>query len=209
MGKKHVCCTQLWIDGKADLNLDDAFLDFLLTGAHCTPSIKIGYRDLSKAMLDLVPPATMALDHGTPPYHTEDVTLPLKFMELKTTDENQLIETIEGAFNNPAIELFKHDYAEFFVKEERSRRKTSGPAGSPTNAASVSQTKKTEDHLEGTYYKIIGLETGIIRLSWPRASDSCITRQNPSTDGGSVTWPNPGFSGFPEAISFGGHRTRA
>ncbi|KAI1694647.1 hypothetical protein DdX_20003 [Ditylenchus destructor] len=36
-----------------------------------------------------------------------------------------------------------------------------------------------------------GPETGTNRFASPRRNDSCIIRQNPSTDGGSVTWPNP------------------
>ncbi|KAI1698273.1 hypothetical protein Ddc_19217 [Ditylenchus destructor] len=40
-------------------------------------------------------------------------------MDLKNSGESQLVEAIEGKIRVPAIELFKRDYAEFIVKEER------------------------------------------------------------------------------------------
>ncbi|KAI1696337.1 hypothetical protein DdX_19091 [Ditylenchus destructor] len=89
--KNHVRCNQFSIYGRADLNQDEAFLDFLLTGAHCTPSIKISYRDISKAMDKFLQ----------------------KFMNLKNADECQFVEAIEGNFKYRAAELFMHDYAEF------------------------------------------------------------------------------------------------
>ncbi|KAI1699731.1 hypothetical protein DdX_17154 [Ditylenchus destructor] len=98
--KNHVRCNQFYIYGESDLNLDEALLDFFVTGARCTPSLKIGYHDLPKAVVDFVQ----------------------KFMELKNSDESQLVEAIEGNFKSQVVELLKRDYAEFIVKEERGHR---------------------------------------------------------------------------------------
>ncbi|KAI1690428.1 hypothetical protein Ddc_24949 [Ditylenchus destructor] len=40
-------------------------------------------------------------------------------MDLKNSDESQLVEAIDGYFKGQAVELFKRDYADFLVKEER------------------------------------------------------------------------------------------
>ncbi|KAI1692395.1 hypothetical protein Ddc_23632 [Ditylenchus destructor] len=95
--KNYMRCNQLYIDGEANLNMDEAIFDFFVTGAHCTQSIDILYRGLSKVITDFVQ----------------------KFMDLKNSDESQLVEAIEGKISVPATELFKRDYAKFIVKEER------------------------------------------------------------------------------------------
>ncbi|KAI1698170.1 serpentine type 7TM GPCR chemoreceptor str domain-containing protein [Ditylenchus destructor] len=95
-----VRCNRFFISDEADLNQNEALLDFLLTGAHCTPSIKIGYRDLSKVVVDFVQ----------------------KFMDLKDSDGSQLVEAIEGNTKSQDIELLKRDYAKFCAKEERNDR---------------------------------------------------------------------------------------
>ncbi|KAI1692276.1 hypothetical protein DdX_21344 [Ditylenchus destructor] len=94
--KKHVRCNQVSIYGDADSKHDEAILDFLLTGAHCTRSIIIRNHDPSKAVVNFVK----------------------KFMDLTSSDEGQFVEAIQGNIRNQVIELFKRDYSEFIVKEE-------------------------------------------------------------------------------------------
>ncbi|KAI1691610.1 hypothetical protein Ddc_24132 [Ditylenchus destructor] len=96
--KNHVRCNQFVIRGEAGLNHEEAFLHFFVTGAHCTPLIKVENYDLSKA--DVVQ----------------------KFMNLKNSDESQLVEAIQGYLEGEAVELLNRDYAEFIVKEERGQR---------------------------------------------------------------------------------------
>ncbi|KAI1697847.1 hypothetical protein DdX_18245 [Ditylenchus destructor] len=100
--KGHVRCNRFSVYGEADLNQDEVLLDFFLTGAHCTPEVKVSSNDLSKVMVRFVQ----------------------KFLNLASSDESQLIESIAGNFKSEAIKLFKRDYAEFHVKEERNRRST-------------------------------------------------------------------------------------
>ncbi|KAI1705888.1 hypothetical protein DdX_13325 [Ditylenchus destructor] len=94
--KNHVRCNQFYIYGKSDLSPNEGLVDFFLTGAHCAPSIIIS-RVLSKAIVSFVE----------------------KFLELKTSDESNLVEAIAGYFKNQDIELLKREYADFIVKEER------------------------------------------------------------------------------------------
>ncbi|KAI1691330.1 hypothetical protein Ddc_24313 [Ditylenchus destructor] len=98
--KNHARCNKLYIFGEGDLNEDEALLDFFVTGANCTPSIKIGYRDLSKVVTDFVQ----------------------KFMELKNSGEVQLVESIDGYFDVQAVESLKRNYAKFVVKEDKDDR---------------------------------------------------------------------------------------
>ncbi|KAI1696922.1 hypothetical protein DdX_18795 [Ditylenchus destructor] len=98
--KNHVRCNQFHNYGDTELDQDKALLDFFVTGGYCTPSIEVKYRDLSKASVDFVQ----------------------KFMNLKTSDESQFVESIEGIFKAQILELLNRDYAEFFVKEERNDR---------------------------------------------------------------------------------------
>ncbi|KAI1691850.1 dnaJ domain-containing protein [Ditylenchus destructor] len=59
--------------------------------------------------------------------------------------------------------LIKHGRLESIIENdskkhyEESDPETSEAAGAPTNSASASQTEKTKDHLEGTYYKTLEL----------------------------------------------------
>ncbi|KAI1692025.1 hypothetical protein Ddc_23897 [Ditylenchus destructor] len=96
--KNHVCCNQFDIFSEEDLYQDEAFVDFFLTGAQCTSSIKIEYLDLSQAMVDFVK----------------------KFMDLKNCDEYQIVESIFINHNksDPAVGLLKHNFIDFLVKEE-------------------------------------------------------------------------------------------
>ncbi|KAI1690575.1 hypothetical protein Ddc_24853 [Ditylenchus destructor] len=100
--KNHLRCNHFYIFGEADLTQDEAFLDFVVTGAHCTSSIRIDYRVHSKAVVNFVQ----------------------KFMDLKTAHDSQLVEAIKGKFKNQVLELFMRDYAEFIVKEDRNHRDT-------------------------------------------------------------------------------------
>ncbi|KAI1694712.1 hypothetical protein Ddc_21874 [Ditylenchus destructor] len=95
--KNHARCNNLSIYSEGDLNQNEAFLDFLVTGANCTSSIHIFDRDLLKVVTDFVQ----------------------KFKDLKNSSEIQLVETINGAIEGQSVELFKRDYAKFIVKEER------------------------------------------------------------------------------------------
>ncbi|KAI1701521.1 hypothetical protein Ddc_17581 [Ditylenchus destructor] len=91
--KNHVRCDEFFIGDvyRADLKLDAALLDFFLTGAHCTSKFNVGEYDMSKTLVDFVQ----------------------KFLDLKNSDECQLVEAIHGNFK-----LLTRDYAEFIVKEE-------------------------------------------------------------------------------------------
>ncbi|KAI1710692.1 hypothetical protein Ddc_13296 [Ditylenchus destructor] len=92
--KNNVRCDEFSIEGVygADSKMDEALLDFFLTGAHCTSEFDVGQYDMSKTIVDFVQ----------------------KFMDLKNSDECQLVEAIHGNFK-----LLTRDYAEFIVKEEK------------------------------------------------------------------------------------------
>ncbi|KAI1718548.1 hypothetical protein Ddc_09186 [Ditylenchus destructor] len=93
--KNYVRCNRFYVYGNADLNHDEAFLDFFLNGGNCTSFINVG--DPSESVVDFM----------------------RKFMNLKNTDEIQLVEAIEGRFKGRAAELLNRNYAQFIVKEER------------------------------------------------------------------------------------------
>ncbi|KAI1691700.1 hypothetical protein Ddc_24078 [Ditylenchus destructor] len=100
--KNHVRCDKfhilgLWISNDLELNLDEALLDFFVTGAHCTSKFDVEMYDMSKNMVDFVQ----------------------KFLDLKNSDEYQLVGAIRGNFA-----LLTRDYAEFIVKEEKNRYST-------------------------------------------------------------------------------------
>ncbi|KAI1706242.1 hypothetical protein Ddc_15386 [Ditylenchus destructor] len=95
--KDHVNCNQFYISGETNLNQYEAFLDFFLTGEHCTPSIVVSDYNLSKALVDFLQ----------------------KFMNLKLSNESQLVKAIEGKFMRQTVKLLNNDYAEFIVKEQR------------------------------------------------------------------------------------------
>ncbi|KAI1702216.1 hypothetical protein DdX_15632 [Ditylenchus destructor] len=95
--KDSVRCNQFSLHCKADFNHDEAFFDLFLTGAHCTRSIKIVYVGRSTVLVNFVQ----------------------KFMDLKTCDECQLVEAIEGSFRTQALEMLKQKFAVFIVNEER------------------------------------------------------------------------------------------
>ncbi|KAI1693841.1 hypothetical protein DdX_20433 [Ditylenchus destructor] len=97
--KNHVRCNRFYIYGEAGLNQDEAFLDFLVTGAHCTTSINVGYHHVSKALVEFVQ----------------------KFLDLENWDEYQGVQSIEGFHfvKDQDIQVLKKDYSKFIVKEER------------------------------------------------------------------------------------------
>ncbi|KAI1694980.1 hypothetical protein DdX_19819 [Ditylenchus destructor] len=96
--KDHVRCNQFFINGYNDSNYDEELLDFFLTGAACTSAIDVGSYDLPKKIL---------------------VDLVQKFMGLKSRDECQLVESIQGYVKDRGtVERLKRNFAEFIAKEE-------------------------------------------------------------------------------------------
>ncbi|KAI1696552.1 hypothetical protein Ddc_20301 [Ditylenchus destructor] len=75
---------------------DREFLDFFMTGANCTSKIDIKRYGHSEAIVGFVQ----------------------KFLDLKGSDERQLVESIQGNFRGGAQEMLNQDYAEFIVEED-------------------------------------------------------------------------------------------
>ncbi|KAI1698260.1 hypothetical protein Ddc_19219 [Ditylenchus destructor] len=96
--KNHVRCDKFSIDDLGADFLDEALLDFFLTGAHCTSKFRGRTYDMSKTIEDFVQ----------------------KFMDIKNCDEIHLVEAIYGIY----LKVLNRDYAEFMVKEEEDRWKT-------------------------------------------------------------------------------------
>ncbi|KAI1692907.1 hypothetical protein Ddc_23264 [Ditylenchus destructor] len=97
--KNHVRCNKICIIGGSDLNQDEAFLDFFVTGGYCTSKVSVNFYDLSKAMVDFVQ----------------------KFLDLENCDECQCVQSIESNqfVKDEDIKVLKKDFAKFIVKEER------------------------------------------------------------------------------------------
>ncbi|KAI1702526.1 hypothetical protein DdX_15425 [Ditylenchus destructor] len=86
--KNHVCCDTIRIDDSSFLNSDPEYFDFFVT-AQCTTAI-VRFYDLSDVVVDLVQ----------------------KFMDLKTCDESQTVETIRGSMKDRGVvAVLKRNYA--------------------------------------------------------------------------------------------------
>ncbi|KAI1695838.1 hypothetical protein Ddc_20945 [Ditylenchus destructor] len=95
--KNHLRCEKLSIISNGCLNHDEKVFDFFVTGANCTSKISICYCVHSRVIVDLVQ----------------------KFMGLKDSDENQMIESIQGNVACSVGEVLKSSYAKYMVEEGR------------------------------------------------------------------------------------------
>ncbi|KAI1714103.1 hypothetical protein Ddc_11545 [Ditylenchus destructor] len=103
--KGHVSCTEFQISDRSGFKFesellgvyDKEFLDFFLTGADCTRKINVKYYDCTCAVVDFVQ----------------------KFIDLKKSDECQMIPSIESDATFRITEMMKRNYAKFLVKEKR------------------------------------------------------------------------------------------
>ncbi|KAI1703554.1 hypothetical protein Ddc_16511 [Ditylenchus destructor] len=97
--KKYVRCNrcEIYEGNDDDTNYDKELIEFLVIGGQCTSKVNICHYDFSNAVVDLVQ----------------------KIMDLKSCDENQIVECIQVKFTDERIvDLLKHDYTKFIVKEE-------------------------------------------------------------------------------------------
>ncbi|KAI1702046.1 hypothetical protein DdX_15730 [Ditylenchus destructor] len=98
IGKRSCFTNTIITDNCRRSNYDEGLLDLMMTGAHCTSKIDILTYDSSKVIVDFVQ----------------------KFMDLKTSDECQVVESIQGPIEaREVIEVLKREYAGSAVKEER------------------------------------------------------------------------------------------
>ncbi|KAI1699187.1 hypothetical protein DdX_17483 [Ditylenchus destructor] len=95
--KDHMLCKEIRIDEFTISNYDEEFLDFFLTGGHCTLEFNSTFYDYFKVVMDLVQ----------------------KFMALKSIDECRVVESIRGYISNESVEEVKRNYSKFIVKEDR------------------------------------------------------------------------------------------
>ncbi|KAI1716874.1 hypothetical protein Ddc_10250 [Ditylenchus destructor] len=100
--KNHVSCyefVQIMDNRRHDStsNYDKELLDLFATGNRCTSAITIVINDLSTVLADFVQ----------------------KFIDLKTCDENQMVESIQGnATGRVLVEVLKRNFASFILKDE-------------------------------------------------------------------------------------------
>ncbi|KAI1702049.1 hypothetical protein DdX_15733 [Ditylenchus destructor] len=94
--KGHVLCDTIIIDNCSRSNYEEELLDLMMTGAHCTSEISIDYCISSYVVVDFAK----------------------KFMDLKSTDEYQVVESVRDDVMRRSENVLKRDYAEFIVKEE-------------------------------------------------------------------------------------------
>ncbi|KAI1696550.1 hypothetical protein Ddc_20299 [Ditylenchus destructor] len=95
--KQHVLCHEIRTFGYLRPTYDEEFLDFFTTGASCTSKIYVKHYYLSNVIVDFVQ----------------------KFMDLKNSDEYQMVEFVESNAADDLLGLLKRNYAKFLVKEER------------------------------------------------------------------------------------------
>ncbi|KAI1695761.1 hypothetical protein DdX_19404 [Ditylenchus destructor] len=95
--KDHVRCANFHIIGsRSSPDHDMQLLDFFATGFHCTSEIST-FDDISKAVI---------------------VDYVQKFMDLKSRDDSQLVESIRGRVSKLTAEALETNYEKFFIKEE-------------------------------------------------------------------------------------------
>ncbi|KAI1705557.1 hypothetical protein DdX_13521 [Ditylenchus destructor] len=98
--KDNVLCNLFQIFVNNVSNYHEVLLDLFMTGANCTSEIRIGDLDLCDVVVGFVK----------------------KFMDLKSGDENQFVESIKGKVLNGNVEGMKRSIAEFVAKEEEGPR---------------------------------------------------------------------------------------
>ncbi|KAI1707472.1 hypothetical protein Ddc_14814 [Ditylenchus destructor] len=94
--KDYVGCNEVKISDIKPSD-DKELFDFFMTGAKCTYEVYIIYYDLSEIIINFVE----------------------KFMDLKDSDEYQVVESIRGWIEMEALEVLKSEYADFLVKENK------------------------------------------------------------------------------------------
>ncbi|KAI1695626.1 hypothetical protein Ddc_21128 [Ditylenchus destructor] len=98
--KEHVLCDEFCVFGNNyydTSNHDEGLLDFFMTGANCASEICVGYYDISEVIFDYVE----------------------RFVNLKASDEYQMVESIQCYGGCGAIEVLKRYYDKFVTKEEK------------------------------------------------------------------------------------------
>ncbi|KAI1695578.1 hypothetical protein DdX_19516 [Ditylenchus destructor] len=96
--KDHVRCATFHIAGsRSSPDHDKQLLDFFATGSHCTSEIFVTYDHISKAVI---------------------IDFVQKFMDLKSRDDSQLVESIQGRVSIPTANELKTNYEKFFIKAE-------------------------------------------------------------------------------------------
>ncbi|KAI1695579.1 hypothetical protein DdX_19517 [Ditylenchus destructor] len=95
--KNHVHCNEFRIYQDIGSSYNEVFLDFFMNGSNCTSAIVIYNCALSNA---------------------------IKFMDLKDSDEYQLVESIRCYSSDQAIESLMRNYAKFIVKEGKGEART-------------------------------------------------------------------------------------
>ncbi|KAI1699084.1 hypothetical protein DdX_17553 [Ditylenchus destructor] len=97
--KDHMRCANFEIAGfRSSPDHDKQLLDFFATGSHCTSEIFVTFDRISKAVI---------------------VDFVQKFMDLKSRDDIQLVESIRGGISDTTVKALKSIYAKFFIKEEK------------------------------------------------------------------------------------------
>ncbi|KAI1691749.1 hypothetical protein DdX_21661 [Ditylenchus destructor] len=76
-------------------DLDKQLLDFFATGSHCTSEVFVIFNWISKAVI---------------------VDFVQKFMDLKSRDDSQLVESIRGYVSETTAEAMKNNYVKFFTQ---------------------------------------------------------------------------------------------
>ncbi|KAI1710265.1 hypothetical protein Ddc_13550 [Ditylenchus destructor] len=98
--KDHVFCNEFDIRVDIGSNYAEEFLNLFMTGRNCTSEICAENFDLCDVILGFIQ----------------------KFMQLKSCDENQLVESICGNVLNQSVEGMKRSFTELIAKEEEGYR---------------------------------------------------------------------------------------
>ncbi|KAI1706335.1 hypothetical protein Ddc_15347 [Ditylenchus destructor] len=99
--KGHANSKKIEICNRYGSNCNQELLDFFVTGAHCTSEICIIYYVISKVVVDFIQ----------------------KFLDLKSCDEYQFVESIKGDGKDGDLEVLTQSYAKFLVKKEVNERR--------------------------------------------------------------------------------------
>ncbi|KAI1708560.1 hypothetical protein Ddc_14294 [Ditylenchus destructor] len=98
--KNNVRCDKFQISDISGLDRNEELLNFFITGGHCTSALEVRYYDLSQDRSYII------------------VDLVQKFLDLKTCDEYELVDSIQYNSAGEIAEALKHKYTKFIVKVE-------------------------------------------------------------------------------------------
>ncbi|KAI1695466.1 hypothetical protein DdX_19565 [Ditylenchus destructor] len=139
--KGHVLCDTITIDNCSRSNYEEELLDLMKTGAHCTSEINIDDYTSSNIVVGFVK----------------------TFLDLKSTDECQVIESVRDYVMRPRGNMLKRDYAEFIVKEKR------GEDG---------WTERVFEFLNGDVGKKLQITENIVVIGYKTCSSFVMTTKN-------------------------------